>query len=274
MQMRYAVAELVFLALPSTSSAFWRARDRDAPSWCPHLAPTPGPSSRRDTLEFCDALVKAHRRGLSNESIVVDVGTDRGTEALTARGFGHPVITFECRGREAVELGGRPSFWNDTGVRLVHACVGEKAGLATLLRAADSSSMNARNVEVDGAAWKRRREVRRGAASEPVPVVRLDDALDAGSLQALGWAHLGGGGRVGFVKIDVQGLEGSVLRGMVATLMAHRPFVYYEDSMLPPAERGGSLLQRLVRKQQLSGGRRVDYECRCRNDCFCTPEWR
>lgn len=242
----------------------------DAPRWCPHLAPTPGPASRRDTLEFCDALVRAHRDGLSNTTVFVDVGTDQGTEALTARGFGHPTITFECRGREAQQLGMRPAFYNDTGLRLVHACVSDYTGLATLLRAADSSSMDARSVEVDGAAWKRRREQRRGAASEPVPVIRLDDALAERSLRALSWAQIAESGSIGFVKIDVQGVEASVLRGAAETLHRHRPYVYYEDSMLPSAERDGVLINSIL---ALSGGGRSSwrYNCRCRNDCFCTP---
>ena len=156
--------------------------DRSAPRWCPHLAPTPGPSARRDTLEFCAALTKAHALGLpSNESsLLVDVGTDQGTEALTARGFGHRVLSFECRGEQAQAIARRPAFRNDTGLRVVHACVSDRAGLGVLHRAADSSSMSEANVRVDGASWKARREGRAGVATENVPIMRLDDALDVG----------------------------------------------------------------------------------------------
>ena len=66
------------------------------------------------------------------------------------------------------------------------------------------------------------------------------------------------------VCLLTQGLEESVLRGAVDTLLSHRPFLFYEDSMLPVAQRKGVLLQQILKN-------RVGYVCECRNDCFCTP---
>ncbi len=87
-------------------------------------------------------MYKAHRRGLTNESIVVDVGADAMTEARVARGFRHHVISFECRNAQATFLHSRSFVFNDSAVRVVHSCVGDRAGLATLVRAWDSSSMS------------------------------------------------------------------------------------------------------------------------------------
>ena len=62
----------------------------------------------------------------------------------------------------------------------------------------------------------------------------------------------------------MQGLEGAVLRGAAHTLKRDLPFVYYEDTMLPTADRYGALLYRLAGENA--------YRCRCRNDCFCAPK--
>ena len=224
---------VISLMLGSSASLFSRARDRDrsAPRWCPFLAPTPGPASRKDTLEFCSALTRAHKSGLSNTSLVVDVGTDQGTEAITARGFGHPVLTFECRGAQAHGLGQRLAFRNDSGLKLVHACVSDRAGLGTLVRAMDSSSMNPSNVEADGASWKRRREMRQGVSTESVPVMRLDNALNAESLKALGWSDVVS--RVGFLKVDVQVRTGGLLW---AGGEAERAYVSYRSVCIFPLQ--------------------------------------
>lgn len=70
----------------------------------------------------------------------------------------------------------------------------------------------------------------------------------------------------GFVKIDVQGVEGAVLTGALGVLREHAPFIFYEDSMLPTEDRKGVLLARLLAP---SGG--LSYVCECDNDCFCQP---
>ena len=41
-----------------------------------------------------------------------------------------------------------------------------------------------------------------------------------------------------------------------------------EDSMLPPADQKGALIQRITQPE--SAGRRL-YDCKCANDCFCSP---
>ena len=225
---------------------------------CPQLAATPGPSSRADTLAFCAALMRAHTLGLNKSALVVDVGTDMATEARTARNFGHPVLSFECRGAMASSVLFDKWLRDDSGVKLVHACLAERSGVGSLVRALDSSSMVAANVQGDKALnWKR---VKEKQPSESVPMLPLDDAIDDASLRALGWAT---DTRVGFVKIDVQGFEGQVLQGALKTLRRHRPFLYYEDSLLPMQERKGVLIKRLMHGEQWS------YDCSCSNDCFC-----
>lgn len=59
-----------------------------------------------------------------------------------------------------------------------------------------------------------------------------------------------------------------MLRGAAETLNFHRPYLYYEDSMLPSAERGGALINQIL---ALSANSKWQYSCRCRNDCFCMP---
>lgn len=246
---------------------------------------------KADALAFCATFMAARRQGLNGSSLVVDVGTaEWAAEALIARGFGHPVLTFECRGLVAERHIKSARFAKDPDLKLVHTCVADRVGLGTLHRAVDSSSMSKDAVEVQGASWKARRERNGGVTTESVPVITLDDALAAHSLAELGWASAQRLD-VGFIKIDVQGLEEPVLRGAMGIIHTHAPFLFYEDSMLPLSDQKGALIARLLRetgKKTASTRRRwaaeklekgesgasrqqLRYDCECANDCFCVP---
>ena len=64
---------------------------------CRYLPPTPGQATARAARKFCHLLEKAHKAGLSNQSLYIDVGVDGGMEVLIAHAYGHPVVAFECR---------------------------------------------------------------------------------------------------------------------------------------------------------------------------------
>ena len=226
---------------------------------CARIPPYKGPSSQNANKEFCRVLLTAHQNGLSNSTLFVDVGTERGDEVRIAKFYGHPVLTFECRGD--VALGHHQDRSSrrllDGDVRLVHACVSDRSGVARLHRALDSSSLL--NASVASVGFKVGREP---FAMETVPMLTLDGACDRDSLTTLGWpSDL----RIGLVKIDVQGAEPAVLRGAQRILARDdRPYLLYEDSMLPQPVQKGKLLEDLV-----GGGGR--YRCSCSGDCFCQP---
>ena len=121
---------------------------------------------------FCAAMDEAHANGLNNGSLVVDVGAAYGIEATIARQRGHSVISFECRQDEFRRL--RAQFRNDALVAVEHACVSDRVGSATLLRAGHSSSLLASSLsgsqEMKLANAERQRQ-------EEVRLVVLDEFL-------------------------------------------------------------------------------------------------
>ncbi len=266
--MRLAPFWLAFLSLdPCSSSVDCRKA----------LPASPGPSTARTVKAFCSFMHSLHGAGLSPESLYVDVGADGGQEFMLMSGYSHPVITFECRLDQATRLLAGP-FWTPQGVvpsrqrpsnvHIVHSCVADRNGLAELVGAIDSSSMMASTVPewkalkagstskmLNGTAFRRRNVF-------AVPTVTLDHALSPASLQALGEANA----RVGFIKIDAQGLDSAVLRGATRIIAKHLPLVLYEDTFLPESERYGNIMQSLLAPQGIT------YTCGCDlSDCFCAP---
>ena len=198
---------------------------------------------------FCAAMDEAHANGLNNGSLVVDVGAAYGIEATIARQRGHSVISFECRHDEFRRL--RAQFRNDALVAVEHACVSDRVGSATLLRAGHSSSLLASSLsgsqEMKLANAERQHQ-------EEVRLVVLDEFLSTVKQ------------RLGVLKIDVQGYEPAVLRGARKTILNDQPFIFYEETFHKnDAQRmDGRLLWDVL-------GTNLTYGCQCASDCFCWP---
>ena len=212
--------------------------------------------------EMCTLLTFAHANGLQKGSLVVEVGSAHGYGTWISRHYGHPFLGFECRKDEHARLS--QQFSKDAGVDMRHACVSDYNGTTQLYESADSSSMSERiasgtsGTGVEGA--------------EVVDVMRLDDVLS------------GRHERVGLIAIDVQGFEGNVLRGALQTIEKHRPWIFYEETIISPKKRAGILLYEILNQSQALAGA---YECCLRNqprspkapygklctgrDCTCWP---
>ena len=124
----------------------------------------------------------------------------------------------------------------------MHACVSNATGVGDLVRARWSSSLEAGSISSKAEKGYTQWEAsNRGSATESVNLVTLDGVLHQAGLVA--------GMRerpVGFLKIDVQGHEPSVLKGAIRTINRWHPFVQYEDEKLPAASKGGQLFRSLL----------------------------
>jgi FkbM family methyltransferase len=198
---------------------------------------------------FCAAIDVATARGLSNATLVVDVGAAYGLEAIIARQHGYPVLSFECRLDEFQRL--LSQFHDDKAVKIEHACVSDHAGSATLHRAGHASSLLTSSLtgrqEARLASQERQRQ-------ETARLVVLDEYLVARPE------------RLGVLKIDVQGYESAVLRGARHTILRDRPYIFYEETFhRQHADRkDGRLLWEAL-------GTNASYACECSTDCFCQP---
>ena len=171
-------------------------------------------------------MEKAHKAGLSNQSLYIDVGVNGGMEVLIAHAYGHPVVAFECRLQGASEFINKP-VWTPNGkiplpssVRLVPGCASDRNGLGTLSHALDSSTVHGEQftgTAVQQIGWKAARD---GGKSTMIngnipsfvitpkvttmPFLTLDTALDRPSLAALGLGASLSHHGIGLLKIDAQ----------------------------------------------------------------------
>jgi FkbM family methyltransferase len=190
------------------------------------------------TLAFCHAFQIANNTMFGS---FLDIGAAFGYELKVARNYKYNAIGVECRFDEYNRLFNM--FKGDEHVKLIHGCVSNVSGLTTLFRAQDSSSMHYKSI--NHIKWKTRRDI---IKKEYVPKLTIDQIVS--QLQT----------RIGFIKIDVQGHEFSVLEGAKNTVKQFRPYLFYECF----SEFG-------CKNDEYIKNLNWKYNCKCKGDCFCIP---
>jgi FkbM family methyltransferase len=138
---------------------------------------------------------------------VIDVGANIGLYSLLAASAVGPagaVYAFEPIA-DNIELARQNIDLNDAGnvVRLITKAVGDRSGTLTMYRSPDRPGTHSAGYRTD--------------LPEQVEMVSLDDWIDATGLTS-----------TDVVKIDVEGYDGFVLEGALATLHRYRPTLLIE----------------------------------------------
>lgn len=171
---------------------------------------------RRDRYSRWISGMPRHEEALANRilahlpegSAYIDVGANMGVLAgFVARSHLGPVIAVEPDQATAKRAAGGFALNGQQHAVVVCAAAGNQVGEATFHVSAGRS--DASSVHSDFI----------GSRSTPtvVPMVTIDHLV-----QALGV------GRVGFLKVDVEGFEPSVVDGALESIRAHRPSILFE----------------------------------------------
>jgi FkbM family methyltransferase len=150
-----------------------------------------------------------------SKGLVVDVGANGGKETNAARALGYRVLAVECLVPEYMRL---QALWlSDPMITLLSGCASDTVGLHAFHHASAGSSMHASAIA--GEAEMRMHKKTKGLRVTNVPSFPLDPMLEAGPLATEPLCVL---------KIDVQGHEIFVLRGVTKAIIRHRPVVIFE----------------------------------------------
>ena len=162
--------------------------------------------------QMLDALQFAQPRCPSG--LVLDVGANGGRETEQARSMGYDVVAVECLQREYAKLSDK--WRRDSHITLLNGCASDQLSLQRFSQAGTGSSLHpeavSQGIELD--AFKKSRQTVTNVMTFPMdPLVeKRPDPQQP----------------VCVVKIDTQGHEISVMRGVERTLRKHRPVVIFE----------------------------------------------
>jgi len=190
-------------------------------------------------------VVEIYRRTLRPGMTVLDVGGNIGFHALHAAslvGAGGRVIAIEPDPKNAglirLAASQNPGF----RIELIEAALSDRDGDVVLSDLGNPSNSGARFVHED-------RAVLDGLVHGPQPRFR--------SVPAFAWDARFLDTKIDFVKIDVEGFEPRVVRGMERSLARHRPIVLSELAPSNLASLGGSSAE-----EYLAWFRARGYACR------------
>jgi FkbM family methyltransferase len=157
------------------------------------------------------------------EKVVYDIGAFQGLMTLYFARQAKAVISFEPHPANLRRLHENIQLNHLANVRVLQRGLGESEGFIEL--ACDPRMPGA--ASADPAIVSQVRESVAEAQFLQIPVSRLDDVVGREQLPL-----------PDFIKIDIEGMELSALRGMTKLLAAHRPQLYLEMHGATAAEKG------------------------------------
>ena len=174
----------------------------------------PGPWAK-EIGRFCDpSMARTLVLGRDKEGIVIDAGAHGGAQTRTALQYGRKVVAFDCLSDAYND--NLAIFGSNPNVTLLKACVGKDVRLAQLWLASESASLSKEAVSSGVELTKARAHAKsRGRNAEDVIVVPLDALINQ---------------PVAVVKMDVQGAEREVFKGMQRILTTYLPAIMYEEA--------------------------------------------
>lgn len=176
--------------------------------------------------EFSEGETDVFRQVLRPGMTAVEAGANIGAHTLSLAKFVGPgghVLALEPQRSVFQLLCGNLALNGIEHVEAIHAAVGSEPGSIAVPRLNSRVRQNFGGLSLEGA-----------KQGDQVRLLTLD------SLQ-LAACH--------FLKIDVEGMEGEVLRGATATIERHRPVLYVENDR---KEKSAALIRQLQ-----------DLDCRC-----------
>ena len=154
--------------------------------------------------------LEALLQGLQPGDLAIDVGSNKGGYLLPLCRHAQQVLAIEPQADLADYLERMARIWRVKNLRVVAAAASDRRGEAPLWIPRDQPNSPLASLESRESGADPHRQVQ-------VPLVRLDDLAQEIS------------GRIGALKIDVEGHERAVLAGATELLATHRPVVICES---------------------------------------------